>query len=350
MAVYQIDPLSDPRWDAFLARHPHSCVFHTSGWLETLRRTYGYEPFALTTSPPRSELSNGLVFCRVKTFLSGERIVSLPFADHCDPLFERVDDLYSMLEWLSQKLGPGSGKQVELRPRNSDALRLSEHTSFRVGQAFHLHVLDLRPDLEQIANSFHRSNVQRRLRHVAREDLICEEGDSADLLKKFYHLQVLTRRRHQLPPQPLKWFSNLMASLGEGAKIRVVSHAERPVASILTLSYKDSVIYKYGCSDARYHNLAGNSYLLWEAIREAKASNALTFDMGRTDPDNSGLIAFKSHWGTADVPLTYWQYPASSRNPSPLWSKGRRAGGYVASMLPDFLLVLLGRVLYKHMG
>jgi Acetyltransferase (GNAT) domain len=350
MAVYQIDPLRDPRWDAFLARHPQACVFHTSGWLETLRRTYGYEPFALTTAEPRSELANGLVFCRVKSFLSGDRIVSVPFGDHCDPLYERVEDLYCMLEWLSQRLGPGSFKQVELRPRNGDGLCLSERTPFREGQGFHLHVLDLRPELEQISSSFDRDSVQRRLRRAGREDLTYEEGSSPALLKKFFHLQVLTRRRHQLPPQPLKWFSNLLAVLGERAKIRVVSTAGKPVASILTLIYKDSVIYKYGCSDARYHHLSGTTFLLWAAIQEAKASGASAFDMGRSDLDNPGLIAFKSHWGAADLPLTYWQYPASSTSPSALWSRGRRAGGYVASMLPDFLLVLLGRILYRHMG
>jgi Acetyltransferase (GNAT) domain len=350
MAVYQIDPLRDPRWEAFLAAHPRASVFHTSSWLECLQRTYGYEPFVLTTSAPGSDLTNGLVFCRVKSFLSGDRLVSVPFADHCDPLFERVEDVHSMLDWLGHKLGPGAGKQVELRPRNGAALGLTEHTQFRAGQQFHLHVLDLRPELEQIAGAFDRDSVQRRLRRVARHDLIYEEGNSPGLLKKFYRLQVLTRRRHQLPPQPLQWFSNLLALLGDRAKIRVVSTADQPVASILTLTYNQAVTYKYGCSDARHNRLAGTTFLLWAAIREAKGSRAHTFDMGRSDMDNRGLIAFKSHWGAADVPLTYWQYPASSASPSQLWSKGKRAGGYVASMLPDFLLVLLGRVLYRHMG
>src|SRR5437899_12937930 len=88
MAVYQIDPLGDPRWADFLEEHPHACVFHTPNWLKTLSRTYGYEPFVVTTSPPRAKLSNGIVFCKLRSWLTGGRIVSLPFSDHCQPLSE----------------------------------------------------------------------------------------------------------------------------------------------------------------------------------------------------------------------------------------------------------------------
>jgi len=63
---------------------PRASVFHSRGWLEALKRTYGYEPIVLTTTPD-GPLSNGLVLCRVKTWLS-RRLVSLPFSDHCDPL------------------------------------------------------------------------------------------------------------------------------------------------------------------------------------------------------------------------------------------------------------------------
>ena len=86
MTVHQIDPLQDPRWAELLQAHPQASIFHTPGWLESLQRTYGYEPLVLTTSPPGSALTNGVVFCRVKSWLTGERLVSVPFADHCQPL------------------------------------------------------------------------------------------------------------------------------------------------------------------------------------------------------------------------------------------------------------------------
>jgi hypothetical protein len=40
MPPYKNDPLQDPRWAELVGRHPHASVFHTTGWLEALRRSY----------------------------------------------------------------------------------------------------------------------------------------------------------------------------------------------------------------------------------------------------------------------------------------------------------------------
>jgi len=226
---------------------------------------------------------------------------------------------------------------------------MAEHTGFHTGRVFRLHLLDLKPTSDQLLHSFDKNSVQRRIRRVVRENLHYEEGTSEELLKKFYQLQILTRRRHQIPPQPVGWFRNLVALLGDSVKIRVVSKDQTPIASILTLSYNGSVVYKYGCSDATYNNLAGTPLLFWQTIQDAKEHGAHTFDMGRSDLDNPGLINFKSNWGTADLPLTYWRFPELPvKDSAP--SGAKKAGAYVISRLPDPLLVLIGRTLYKHVG
>src|SRR3989454_12813129 len=84
--IHSLDPLRDPRWPEFVERHPSASIFHTRAWLAPLRQTYGYEPIAYTTAPPRAELSNGLVFCRVDSWLTGRRWVSLPLSDHIEPV------------------------------------------------------------------------------------------------------------------------------------------------------------------------------------------------------------------------------------------------------------------------
>src|SRR5271167_440366 len=97
VTVHQIDPLEDPRWEKFLERHPRSSVFHTVAWLDALRRTYGYRPVAITTESPGRDLQAGIVFCSVHSWLTGRRLVSLPFSDHCELLVDDVTNLQSML-------------------------------------------------------------------------------------------------------------------------------------------------------------------------------------------------------------------------------------------------------------
>src|SRR5215213_892093 len=92
MNVHAIDPLADSRWPQFVRSHPHASVFHTREWLDALQRTYGYTPVAYTTSAPGGNLHNAVVLCEVRSWLTGRRLVSIPFADHCEPLVAEPRD------------------------------------------------------------------------------------------------------------------------------------------------------------------------------------------------------------------------------------------------------------------
>src|SRR5262249_30736033 len=113
--VYEFNPLMEPRWAEFVRRHPSSSVFHTVSWLEALRRTYGYEPAVYTTSPPDVFLENGLVFCRVTSWITGQRLVSLPFSDHCEPLIRTIADKQVFLSAIERALQRGKLRYFEIR-------------------------------------------------------------------------------------------------------------------------------------------------------------------------------------------------------------------------------------------
>ena len=88
-AVHRFEPLNDARWDEFLGRHSRASLFHSTPWLKALNQTYDYPVVGYTTCEPGEELKNALVFCRVESWLTGRRLVSLPFSDHCEPLVDR---------------------------------------------------------------------------------------------------------------------------------------------------------------------------------------------------------------------------------------------------------------------
>src|SRR3984893_16596959 len=89
LAVHEIDPLADARWDQLVALHPNASIFHTRAWLEVLQRTYGYRPVVYATTRG-TQLEEAVVFCRIEIWLTGRRLVSLPFSDHCQPLASGV--------------------------------------------------------------------------------------------------------------------------------------------------------------------------------------------------------------------------------------------------------------------
>lgn len=348
MTIYELNPIQDSRWAGFIENHPQASMFHTGGWLSALQRTYGYEPVAFTTSAPDTQLENGVVFCRVKSWLTGHRLVSLPFSDHCQPLVSEPGQLRLILDRLRSDAGAKRWKYIELRPLDEGQLDGME-PQFAPSMSYGFHKIDLRPAPETIFRGFHDSCVRRKIRKAEREQLSYEAGRSESLLGQFHQLLLLTRRRHKLPPQPLAWFRNLIDCLGEALTIRVVSRNSQPVASILTVLHKNCVVYKYGCSDPQFNNLGGTSLLFWKAIQESKQLGAEEMDLGRSDLEDPGLSAFKAHLGGAASELKYYRYSLAARREAP----GKTGPGYLREAfahMPDPIFTGVGRLLYRHMG
>src|SRR5262245_55904961 len=211
MDVYSFDPLADPRRDELVGRHRNGSVFHTSGWLRSLQRSYGFVPVAFTTCRPTEPLRNAVVMCGVRSWLTGNRLVSLPFSDHCDPLVDDFEELRALFDGVEQHRVRGGWKYAELRPTT---LASAIAPSFQAADSYYLHRLDLKRGTDELWRAFHPDSIQRRIRRAEGERLGYEEGRSEALLGKLYHLLELTRQRHLLPVQPLAWFRNLIDCLG----------------------------------------------------------------------------------------------------------------------------------------
>jgi CelD/BcsL family acetyltransferase involved in cellulose biosynthesis len=343
--VFEIDPLRDPRWQAFIEWHADSSAFHRVEWLRALQSCYGYVPRALTLTAPDSPLQNALPYCEVSSSLTGKRLVSLPFSDHCEPLVSHPQELDALLGAAAEKVDAKRWKYFEMRP----LLRVPPSPSvLAVSETFYFHRLNLRPSEEILFKRFHKDSVQRKIRRAAREGLRYEDGSSDKLLRCFYKLLVMTRRRQGFPPQPLKWFRTLIACMGSNLKIRVAFKGETPVTSILTISHKRTLIYKYGCSDRRFNNLGGMAMLFWNAIQEAKATGMDDLDMGRSGTENAGLVTFKERWGAERSTVKYWRYPIQATH-SKSESFIKYASRFVP-LAPNASLELLGKFLYRHIG
>lgn len=344
MKLYEIDPVRDRRWAELVDRHDGGSIFHSPEWLEALRRTYQYEPVAFTDSAPGEALNNGLLFCRVQSWLTGDRLVSLPFSDHCEPLVQSTATLSSMLESISQLIGR-EGRYIEIRPRQ----HLPVVDGFVASATYCLHSIDLRADVSVLFNRLHRSHMRRRVRKAQRHSLRVEVGRSASLLSSFYDLHVLTRRRQGIPVQPMSWFENLVDCLGDRLTVELVRHQGRPAAAIITAVQKQTLVYKYGCSDFAFSRYGGTPLVFWHAIQRAKEQGLHEFDLGRSDIDNKGLLAFKDRLGAKRNPLTYYRYTsARSTVAGDAWAPTLARHAY--SVVPRRIQASIGRALYRHFG
>jgi CelD/BcsL family acetyltransferase involved in cellulose biosynthesis len=344
--VREINPLADMRWDELVARHPDSSVFHTRAWLEALERTYGYRPVVYATTRG-DELEEAVVFCKIESGLTGRRLVSLPFSDHCQPLASgaALDAILAHVREEQQKAGL---RYVEVRPLTCDPEGARDR-GFGVSERVSFQTIDLRPELPVLFKQMHDSCIRRKIKRAEREGLTYEVGRSEELLRKFRRLLFLTRRRHKLPPQPAAWFGNIATLLGESIRVHLLSKDGVPAASILTLHFGQQVTYKYGCSDVRFNNLGGTPLLFWKVIQQAKEEGATSLDLGRSDYSDPGLIAFKEHLGGHSTELCYYRTPAPVER-APETGRARAWAGELLARMPDRLLGATGELLYRHLG
>jgi len=342
MRVCRVDPLVDSRWDAFVERHPSGSVFHTTAWMKALRLTYRYEPVVYALEN-QTQLVGGIPFCIVRSRITGRRLVSLPFSDYCQPLISNEAELEELIAAAEQDARRERFKYVEIRPLVLQATTLAKSNSVVV------HSLDISRSEADLLKSFHGDCIRRKISRIEHEELRYEEGRSAELLGMFYRLLLPTRRRHRIPPQPIDWFQNVIDCLGEGVTIRVALKDDRPIASVLNLSFKNTLVNKYNCSDPTFKTVPATILLHWKAIQAAKACGIVEFNLGRSDYDNPGLIAFKDHWGAARIPVNYYRCPA----PHPQSESNSRLAGAAKRLLvsvPDPLFVAFGRLMYRHVG
>jgi CelD/BcsL family acetyltransferase involved in cellulose biosynthesis len=338
-----IDPFTDPAYEALVTSSPDAEIFHDRLWLELLRDEYGYEIGALAVRDGET-LEAVIPFAEIKSRLTGNRLVALPFSDHCPPVLAGGDGL--------EALGLlGDGLAAHAHQRRYD---LTVHAALpsvpagHVAERFVTHRLALAGDADA-AELATAKNFRQPARKARREGLVVERRSDVLGLEDFYRLHLETRRRLGVPTQPRSFilrFERLFAA-GRGG-VWVVRDGAEPIAAAIFLTHGRTVTYKYGASAASALRKRPNNLLLLEAIREHADRGFERFDFGRTDLDNEGLRKFKRSMGAEEIPLayTYLNEPAPLGAPSlkeRLMSKTIRRG-------PTVVGRLAGEVLYRHVG
>jgi CelD/BcsL family acetyltransferase involved in cellulose biosynthesis len=337
--------LTDPRWADFVATHPAATPFHHPDWTRLVAGCYGFRAFALAVSDASGFIRAGLPVVEVRHLHSGPRWVSLPYTDYCPPLVsagEHEDQLIAALRRSSRAAGI---QRVEIRAPveggSSDGPRALRH------------VLALSPDPAEVYAGFHRSQVQRSVRRAEREGLTVRQGNSPhDLVDTFYQLHLRTRRRQGVPVQPrrffrLLWDNAIATGLGS---VLIVEAAGQPIAAAVFLTWKDTVIYKFGASDESSWSLRPNHLLMWHAIRAACEEGRRWFDFGRTDIGQEGLRNFKLSWGAAEEPLVYGMVGGTPEPAPSAEGMATRVLGPVIRHGPLLLCRAVGETLYRYVA
>jgi CelD/BcsL family acetyltransferase involved in cellulose biosynthesis len=337
--------MTDPRWAEFVETHPAATPFHHPDWTREVAGCYGFRGFALVTRDATGAIRAGLPVVEVRHLHSGPKWVSLPYTDYCPPLVSKEQDEGQLVAALQQASRAAGVRRVEIRAPVAGGSA--------AGPAALRHVLALSRDPAEIYAGFHRSQVQRNIRRAEREGLTVRRATGPyDLADIFYRLHLRTRRRQGVPVQPRRFFrllwENVIAT-GLGS-VLIAEVSAQPIAAAVFLAWNETVIYKFGASDASSWSLRPNHLLFWHAIRAACEQGRRWFDFGRTDIGQEGLRNFKLSWGAVEEPLVYETLGGKP-------GSARLAEGMAVRMLrpvirhsPLLLCRAFGETLYRYVG
>lgn len=335
--------LADSEWAQWLNEQPTANIFHHPAWSEVITVCYGYRACGLVVRDKHGKITAGLPLMAVKGLTSGQRWVSLPFTDHCAPLYSNADALAELLQQLPAQFRQQPHDHLELRwnlPDLPGGSPFTEHV---------LHQMNL-PGDPAIARSRLHATHRRNIKTAESRGVRVEQGCSETFLRAYYHLHLLTRKRQGMPSQPWKFFRLLGNRLLERdlGFVLLAWHGETCVAGALFLKWQNTLMYKYGASDLDQSQLRANNLVMWSAIRWGCENGWSVFDLGRSDNANESLRKFKSGWGAQETPLVYTQITRQPKkeNPSMLRSLVQRA----IRVSPVWVSQLTGQLLYRYFG
>ncbi len=165
--------------------------------------------------------------------------------------------------------------------------------------------------------------IPRKQRAEVRKGLANEltvaVGTAAADRDAHYAVYAASVRNLGTPVFPRALFAEILDAFGGAADILTVRHDGRPVASVLSLYHRGSVMPFWGGGTPAARSLRANDRMYFELMRHARQRGCNRFDFGRSKT-GSGPYHFKRNWGFEPEQLAYatWAPPgAPVRDASP---------------------------------
>jgi hypothetical protein len=340
-----VNPLTESEWNRRLLEYRDATVFHSAPWARVLAEAYGYRPnYALFTEG--AKVMGMVPIMEVRSIWTGRRGVCLPFSDECAPLLTAGVTLDTLLEPLREFGMAQRWDYLEVRG-GAAGLKSAKETD-----QFVIHNLLLETSEGGQVRKL-RDSTRRNIQKAGREGVEVHNLESLDAMDAFYSLHCRTRRRHGLPPQPLRFFHLIHKYLIEPGSgfVSLARFKGRWIAGSVFLRFGSHAVYKFGASDPRFQSVRANNLVMWEGICRLQKDGVSRLSLGRSETNDDGLLQFKRGWGGDEIGLSYYRVGFLKDS---MKTQGLNAGGNfsqtIMRRLPIPVLRLMGGLVYRHVG
>jgi FemAB-related protein (PEP-CTERM system-associated) len=305
------------RIDSYVREQHGFEPFHRPQWSQAVEQGCGQTSHYLVAERPGGGLAGCLPLNDVRSALFGRALVSAGFGTGGGVLADdglAAEALLGAAEALADRLGCAT---LELRGGPIPA-------GYRVCDDLYAgFAMPLPKGEEAIMKA-----IKRRHRGVKRGralGLRARVGRGARERSDFFRVYGESMRNLGSPVFPPRLFEAVLDRFGEDADILIVERDGNPVAGLLNLYFKETILPYWGGGTAAARDCFANEFMYFEAMCQASARGFTRFDFGRSKV-GSGNHSFKANWGIEPVPLRYGIRTAPGAAPrdlNPLSPKNR---------------------------
>ncbi|MGZ3853459.1 MAG: lipid II:glycine glycyltransferase FemX [Flavisolibacter sp.] len=349
-----VDPIKDSRWDKFVENHPFGWIVHLSGWKTVLENSFPHIKghYLALLDPQSNELIAGLPIFEVRSWLTGSRLVSIPFATICDPLVSNTQEMEVLLNEGTRLLEKLKFSFLEIKTLRTTLL--IDNKNFADQCYFKHNYLELSEGPEALWKNFNYKAVRYEINKAQKHKLVIRVASSENDFLSFYKLYTLTRKRLGLPSQPYLFFKTIWDTFSPAGNVTILlAELEKNIiAAHLLLQFNGRVSAEAVGWDISYSKASPNHFLFWEGIKLACEKGFRVYDFGRTSLNNQPLLDFKKRWGTQIIDLHSFYYPIKShrRVVNREASKSYRLVRFACQRAPESIYPLIGKFCYRHIG
>lgn len=333
------------RIEAFVASSPKATPFHRPAWVLAVSKACGHDWRYLLAEDDHGTLLGILPLHLIHSALFGRALVSSGFAvdggivSHNDQAIQLLaDEAWRLAERHSLPTVELRGGAVP-----DDQWQHSED----VYAGF---VAALAEDDESQLLAIPRKQ-RAEVRKALNNDLTVRIGTGPEDRADHYGVYAESVRNLGTPVFPKALFEAVLDGFGEAADILTVHHDGRPVASVLSLYHRGTVMPYWGGGTWDARQLRANDLMYYALMNHARVRGCRSFDFGRSKY-GTGAFSFKKNWGFEPQPLRYATRTADGEAPRDVnpMSPKYRAQVALWQRLPLSIANRLGPMIARGLG
>lgn len=305
----------DPLWDQIDSSDNYS-IYHMKIWKNLIKDTFKHTGMYITASK-HGVLIDALPFFLIKNYFLGKKLVSTPY-EACNGGFSssQVEVRKALIERILKYAQESKVKYIEIRsgvPINElKEFGFIEKRPFVISE---VPLIDIDKNWEMLSRN-HRRNV----RISRKKGLSVVPATRWSEMKLFYGILFDHYTNLGVPFFSENFFIQIWEKLiqNDHASLLLAKLKEEVIGGHLLFFSGKTLISKYSAvkKDNEFSKLYASYALSWEGIRLGIINNFTNFNLGITGESNTGLLDFKSRFGSKISPIYFYYYPIRGKLPA----------------------------------